>query len=196
MGDREQEMKMQLREAAVHDLLFTIEEDPNREGLKGTPNRVARMYEEVFKGYAENPVDILGRTFDEDYGDMVIVRDITFYSHCEHHMVPFFGRAHIGYIPNGRVVGISKLVRLVECFAHRVQIQERLTAQIADTLMDVLAPLGCYVIMEAEHMCMKMRGVKNPCADTVTSAVRGIFKEDPKARQEFLALIALGGKNK
>ena len=181
---------MSNRTDAVKMLLESVGEDVSREGLVGTPDRVDRMYEEIFAGYKQNPEDILSTTFDADeHKEMVIVRDINFYSHCEHHMVPFFGKAHIGYIPDGKVVGISKLCRLVECFARRLQIQERMTTQIANTIMEVLQPQGVIVVIEAEHMCMKMRGIKNPCADTVTSAVRGVFKDEVEARQEFLTLM-------
>jgi GTP cyclohydrolase I len=178
-------------EKAVKDILTSIGEDPNREGLLDTPDRVTRMYKELFAGYSQDPKSILARTFSaEGHQEMVIVRDIQFYSHCEHHMVPFFGKVHIGYIPNGSVVGLSKLARLVECFARRLQIQERMTTQIAEAIQQYLSPLGVMVVVEAEHMCMKMRGVKNPCADTVTSAVRGIFRDPTEtARTEFLTLI-------
>jgi len=165
----------------------------DREGLLETPDRVARMYDEIFGGYEMDPKAILGKTFeDEKHGELVIVRNIDFYSHCEHHMVPFFGRAHIGYIPNGKIVGLSKLARLVDCYARRLQIQERMTTQVANTIDEVLNPLGVMVVIEAEHMCMKMRGIKNYCADTVTSAVRGVFKDEPEARHEFLTLIRKG----
>ena len=174
----------------------------SREGLVDTPSRVAKMYEEIFGGYKIDPKKLLERTFAEDAGieesnadgtvnylqGMVIVRDIKFYSHCEHHMVPFFGTVHVGYIPNKKVVGISKIARVVDAYARRLQIQERLTKQIADTIQEVLDPQGVMVVIEAEHLCMKMRGVKNPCADTVTSTVRGQF-EQASTRQEFLQLI-------
>jgi GTP cyclohydrolase I len=176
--------------SAVHLLLDGIGEMTHREGLAGTPDRVANMYYELFSGYDQDPHEILDRTFDTVCGDdMVIVRDIQFYSHCEHHMVPFFGKVHIGYIPGKRVVGISKLARLVECYAHRLQIQERMTHQIAEAIEKELDPLGVMVVIEAEHLCMKMRGVKNPCADTVTSHVKGAFKESAETRAEFLSLI-------
>lgn len=194
----------ELREAAVRALLASTGENVNREGLVDTPARVAKMYEEVFGGYKIDPYELLERTFAEDAGieevkadginylqGMVIVRDIKFYSHCEHHMVPFFGTAHVGYIPNKKVVGISKIARVVDAYARRLQIQERLTKQIADTIQDVLNPQGVMVVVEAEHLCMKMRGIKNPCADTVTSTVRGLFEQAP-TRQEFLQLIRRG----
>lgn len=196
----EEACRLRTRETAVKELLDTIGEDWNREGLVETPKRVAKMYEEIFGGYSIDPKELLEKTFSEDAGiegtddqpnyqqGMVIVRDIKFYSHCEHHMVPFFGKAHIGYIPSNRVVGLSKLCRVVDAYARRLQIQERLTKQIADCIVDVLNPQGVMVVVEAEHLCMKMRGIKNPCADTVTSTVRGIF-EKAEARSEFLQLI-------
>ena len=177
---------------SIQEILKAIGEDPNREGLLDTPNRVASMYQEIFGGYCINPIEILKRSFTEsdDYGQLVMVRNIAFYSHCEHHMVPFFGVAHVGYIPSkGRVIGISKFARLVECFSQRLQIQERMTMQIANTIQEVAAPMGVMVVIEAEHLCMKMRGVKNPCADTVTSAAKGVFLTEPEARAEFLALM-------
>lgn len=195
-----EEQRVQAREDAVKQLLETIGENWYREGLLETPKRVAKMYEEIFGGYSIDPKELLEKTFSEDAGiegaddqpnyqqGMVIVRDIKFYSHCEHHMVPFFGKTHIGYIPSNRVVGLSKLCRVVDAYARRLQIQERLTKQIADCIVDVLNPQGVMVVVEAEHLCMKMRGIKNPCADTVTSTVRGIF-EKAEARSEFLQLI-------
>lgn len=177
----------------IRDILRAIGEDPDREGLRATPDRVVRMYEEIFGGYDIDPKEVLGTTFEEEnHQEMVIVRDIEFFSHCEHHMVPFFGKAHIGYIPNGKIVGISKFARLVDCLARRLQIQERLTSQIADVIMEVLEPAGCMVVIEGVHMCMRMRGVKNPCSDTVTSAVRGYFLDRPPVRQEFLTLMRKG----
>lgn len=192
---------MEERMEAVKTLLRSIGEDVNREGLLETPARVAKMYEEIFGGYSIDVSSLLTKTFAENVGieeaskdkpnyhqGMVIVRDIQFWSHCEHHMVPFFGKAHVGYIPNKEVVGISKIARVVDAYARRLQIQERLTSQIADLLWNELKPQGVIVVMEAQHLCMKMRGVKNPCADTITSTVRGIFEEYP-TRQEFLELI-------
>lgn len=168
-------------------------ESHEREGLLETPARVERAYEEMFEGYKQSPEEILSKTFEEDgvvsaVNDIVIVRDIQFYSHCEHHMVPFFGKVHIGYIPGKRVVGLSKFCRLVNCFAHRLQIQERLTKQIADAIKDCLDAQGVIVVVEAQHLCMKMRGVKNPCADTVTIETRGLLNA-PAARTQFLQLI-------
>ena len=179
------------RHTAVAALLGSIGEDTEREGLLDTPKRVAKMYDEIFSGYKMNPDDILQTTFnDEAHQEMVIVKEIPFYSHCEHHMVPFFGIAHIAYIPNGGVVGISKLARLVDCYAKRLQIQERMTSSIADDIMRVLQPLGAAVLIEAEHLCMTMRGVQKPGTKTVTSAMRGVFLDDTNnARMEFLNLI-------
>lgn len=176
-------------ERHVYEILHCIGETPEREGLRDTPKRVSKMYLEVFDGYGQDPKEILSTTFnEEDHHELVIVRRHQFYSHCEHHMVPFFGTATVGYIPDGRVVGISKLARLVDCFSHRLQIQERLTSQVADAIWEEIDPMGVMVVIEAEHLCMKMRGVKSPCSDTVTSAVRGVFAKDPKARAEFLTL--------
>lgn len=179
------------RHTAVAALLGSIGEDTEREGLLDTPKRVAKMYDEIFSGYKMNPDDILQTTFnDEAHQEMVIVKEIPFYSHCEHHMVPFFGIAHVAYIPNGGVVGISKLARLVDCYAKRLQIQERMTSSIADDIMRVLQPLGAAVLIEAEHLCMTMRGVQKPGTKTVTSAMRGVFLDDTNnARMEFLNLI-------
>jgi GTP cyclohydrolase I len=179
-------------ENIVRQLLTTTgEPDLFREGLIDTPKRVIKMYEEVFSGYNENPYDILGTTFeDEDHDELIIVRKIPFYSLCEHHMVPFFGHVDIGYIPMGKIVGISKMARLVDCFAKRLQIQERITTQIADSINCILDPLGVMVRIEAEHLCMAMRGIKKPGTLTVTSAVRGVFGENSNnARAEFLELI-------
>lgn len=172
-------------------ILEGIGEDPDREGLLETPARVARMYEEVFAGLTEDPARHFELTFDEHHEEMVLVRDIPFYSMCEHHLVPFFGNAHVAYIPaaDGRVCGLSKLARLVEAFARRPQVQERLTTQIADTLIEQLDPQGVIVVMEAEHMCMSMRGVKKPGSKTITSAVRGAFEKSQATRAEALSLI-------
>lgn len=181
-----------MRTAAVRTLLDSIVgEDSSREGLEDTPARVARMYEEIFAGYKQDPDQILSTTFEADSDDLVLVRDIQFWSHCEHHMVPFFGVAHVAYIPNRsrRVVGLSKIARLVDCYARRLQIQERLTTQIADAIDTCLEPYGIAVIIEAEHMCMTMRGVRRPGTKTVTSHMRGIFKEEAKARNELLQLL-------
>ena len=178
-------------EAAVLEILAAVGEDPDRDGLVMTPGRVARMYEELFVGFDENPADHLEVTFAADHDEMVMVRDIPFASLCEHHMVPFMGKAHVAYIPgqDGRITGLSKLARLVDGFARRLQVQERMTAQIADSLDAVLAPAGALVVIEAEHFCMSMRGVKKPGTMTVTSAVRGIFRTVPVTRNEALQFI-------
>lgn len=185
-----------LRMRAVQMLLESIPgEDAGREGLLETPDRVARMYEELFGGYDQDPYKMLSKTFEvEESNDLVLIKDIEFFSHCEHHMVPFHGRVHIAYIPKGRVVGLSKLARVVEVFARRLQIQERLTKQIADIIEEVLDTEGVIVVIEAEHMCMTMRGVQKPGAQTITSALRGLFKEDPAARAEVISLI-FGNRN-
>ena len=178
-------------EEGVRLILEGVGEDPDREGLRETPARVARMYEEVFAGLSENPARHFEVTFDEHHEEMVLVKDIPFYSMCEHHLVPFFGKAHVAYIPatDGRICGLSKLARLVDAFAKRPQVQERLTNQIADTLIEQLNPQGVIVVLEAEHMCMSMRGVKKPGSQTVTSAVRGVFEKSAPARSEALSLI-------
>ena len=178
-------------EAAVRTLIEWAGDDPGREGLVDTPNRVVRAYEEFFAGYYEDPVAMLTTTFEEtaDYNEMIVMRDIKLESHCEHHIVPILGRAHIGYLPSDRVVGISKLARVVEVFAKRLQIQETLTAQIADTIQEVLKPRGVGVVIEAAHQCMTTRGVRKPGVSMVTSRMLGSFRDDPTTRQEFLAII-------
>ncbi|WP_165254002.1 GTP cyclohydrolase I FolE [Adlercreutzia sp. ZJ304] len=181
-------------EEGVRLILEGIGEDPNREGLLETPARVARMYEEVCAGLQEDPAQHFLKTFDEGHEDMVIERDIPFYSICEHHLVPFFGTANIAYIPgpSGRICGISKLARLLDAFAKRPQVQERLTTQVADTLMEQLQPRGVLVVIDAEHLCMSMRGVKKPGTRTTTSAVRGAFKTNSDTRAEALSLLHVG----
>jgi GTP cyclohydrolase I len=177
-------------EEAIRSILIAIGEDPEREGLRETPQRVARMYAEIFDGIRRDPADVVDAFFgDEHYQEIVMVRDIPFYSSCEHHLVPFHGKAHIAYIPQGRVTGLSKLARLIEGFARRPQMQERLTAQVADALMDRLDPLGVMVVIEAEHLCMSMRGVRKPGSITVTSAVRGTLATNPSTRAEAIALM-------
>jgi GTP cyclohydrolase IA len=178
-------------EKAVRELLLALGEDPDRDGLRRTPVRVAAMFAEVLDGIHANPCDHLTVTFEADHREMVMVRDIAFASLCEHHMVPFIGRAHVAYIPgmDGRITGLSKLARLVEGYAHRLQVQERLTSQVADSLVDALEPQGVLVVVEAEHLCMSMRGIKKPGATTVTSAVRGLFEHDIAARAEAMAFI-------
>src|SRR4051812_2175528 len=177
-------------EQAVRLILEAIGEDPNREGLLDTPKRVAKMYEEVFSGLNEDPKEHFKTVFGEDHEELVLVKDIPFYSVCEHHLVPFYGVAHVAYIPRGGVVtGLSKLARAVEAVAKRPQLQERITSTIADSILESLDPHGVMVVVEAEHMCMTMRGVKKPGAKTVTSAVRGIFAEDARTRAEVLTFI-------
>ncbi|MCB9890076.1 MAG: GTP cyclohydrolase I FolE [Planctomycetes bacterium] len=178
-------------EAAIRTLLAYAGDDPTREGLRETPARVIRAYDEFFAGYGQDPAAILARTFEEveGYDEIVLVKDILLQSHCEHHMVPFLGVAHVAYLPKRRVVGISKLARLVECFGRRLQIQEKLTVQIADTIAEVLDPLGVAVVIEAEHHCMTTRGVKKPGSKTVTSRMTGIFRDNEATRREVLAMI-------
>jgi GTP cyclohydrolase I len=178
-------------EAAVREILYAIGEDPDRDGLKDTPARVARAYEESFAGLRMGPEDALTTVFEADHDEMVLVKDIEVYSYCEHHLVPFHGVAHVGYTPNkkGQITGLSKLARLVDVYARRPQVQERLTSQVADALMSVLEPRGVIVVIEAEHLCMTMRGVRKPGAKTVTSAVRGDFREHPETRAEAMSLI-------
>jgi GTP cyclohydrolase IA len=179
-------------EEAVRMILEAVGEDPNREGLLDTPKRVARMYEEIFSGLNKDPKDQFSVVFSEDHEELVLVKDIPFFSTCEHHLVPFFGKAHIGYIPRGgRVTGLSKLARAVETVARRPQLQERITSTVADSIVESLDPYGVIVVIEAEHMCMTMRGVKKPGSKTVTSAVRGVFAEDSAARAEAMSLIGL-----
>ncbi len=175
--------------AAVREIIEATGEDPQREGLRDTPRRIADMYAEIFAGLWQDPREVLAVTFDEGHDEMVILKDIPFYSLCEHHFLPFHGVAHVGYIPDGRVVGISKIARVVEAFAKRPQLQERLTAQIADCILEALQPDGVAVVVEAEHLCMTMRGVKKAGSRMVTSAVRGHFKERSVSRSEFLTLL-------
>jgi GTP cyclohydrolase I len=178
-------------EAAVRTLIRWAGDDPDREGVRDTPGRVARSYLEFFKGYAQDPVAILERTFTEvdGYDEIVLLRDIRLESHCEHHMVPIIGRAHVAYLPHRRVVGISKLARVVDAYGHRLQIQEKLTAQIANTIQQVLQPLGTAVIIEAAHECMTTRGVHKTGVSMVTSRMLGVFRDDPTTRRELLAMI-------
>lgn len=177
-------------EAAVKLILEAIGEDPNREGLVDTPKRVAKMYSEVFAGMNEDPSEHFKTVFGEDHEELVLVKDIPFYSMCEHHLVPFFGKAHVAYIPkNGRVTGLSKLARAVEAVSRRPQLQERITSTIADSIVQSLKPHGVMVVVEAEHMCMTMRGIKKPGSKTITSAVRGIFESEQASRAEVLSLI-------
>ena len=176
-------------EKAVAAIIEAIGEDPKREGLVGTPRRIAEMYAEVFAGIYEDPKEELRVGFEEGHQEMVILKDIPFYSMCEHHFLPFHGLAHVGYIPNGRVVGASKIGRVVEILAKRPQLQERLTTQIANTIVAALEPKGVAVVIQAEHLCMTMRGVKKPGSNIVTSAMRGLFQKSPLTRSEFLSLV-------
>lgn len=174
---------------AMRELILAVGEDPEREGLLGTPERVSRMYAELFEGLRTDPKELLSVGFEVGHDEMVILKDIPFYSVCEHHFMPFHGVAAVGYIPDGRVVGLSKLARLVDAYARRPQIQEQLTGQIADTLMDALRPDGVAVVIEAEHLCMTARGVKKPGSRMVTSATRGTFRKNDVTRAEFLSLV-------
>jgi len=176
-------------EQAVLDMIEAIGEDPTREGLRDTPRRVADMYAELFVGLDLDPKQELKVGFDEGHHEMVILKDIPFYSMCEHHFLPFFGLAHVGYIPKGRIVGASKLARAVEILAKRPQLQERLTSQVAEAIVDALAPNGVGVVIQAEHMCMTLRGVKKPGSKVVTSAMRGLFRTNPATRAEFMSLV-------
>jgi GTP cyclohydrolase I len=176
-------------EGHIREILRLIGEDVDREGLLDTPARVTRMYEEIFAGYDADYREVLGVTFDENHEELVIVKDIVYYSQCEHHMAPFFGKIHIGYIPSGKIAGLSKFARLVEAVTRKLQVQERITSEIADILVEVLEPHGVMVVVEGEHLCMCSRGVKKPGSKTVTSAVRGVFRKDAAARSEFLSLI-------
>jgi len=184
------EPDLEVIERAVRTILEAIGEDPMREGLVDTPARVARLYAEVFDGLRQDPREILERVFvQEEHRELVMVKDIPFYSMCEHHLVPFHGKAHVAYLPKGTLTGLSKLARLVEAYARRPQLQERLTTQVADMLMEVVDPYGVLVVVEAEHLCMSMRGVRKPGSITVTSAVRGTFARNSATRSEALALL-------
>lgn len=176
-------------EQHVREILRLIGEDVDREGLLDTPARVTRMYEEIFSGYEANPRDVMGVTFDEQHEELVIIKDIIYYSQCEHHMAPFFGKVHVGYLPSGKVAGLSKFARLVDVITRKLQVQERITSEIADILDDVLKPHGVMVVVEGEHMCMCSRGVKKYGSQTITSAVRGSFRSDSTLRAEFLSLL-------
>jgi GTP cyclohydrolase IA len=178
-------------ERAVRELLLAIGDDPDRQGLLETPARVARAYEEMFSGLQGDPTEVLAQLFDESHDELILVKDIAVYSVCEHHLLPFHGVAHVGYIPNesGHITGLSKLARLVDVFARRPQVQERLTSQVADALNERLSPRGVIVVVEAEHLCMSMRGVRKPGSRTVTSAVRGAFRDSPSTRAEAMSLI-------
>jgi GTP cyclohydrolase I len=183
-------------EAAVRVLLRWTGDNPDREGLLDTPKRVAKAYREMFGGYDMNPADELGRTFEEvaGYDDLVIVKDIEFHSHCEHHMVPIIGKAHVGYLPDGKVVGLSKIIRVVDMFAHRLQTQEAMTAQIAGVIQDVLNPRGVAVMLEAEHMCIAMRGIRKQGSTTLTSTFTGTFKDNPEEQARFISMVRANEK--
>ena len=181
-------------EKAVKEILLAVGEDVEREGLKGTPARVANMYAELLAGMHEDPKQHLRSVFSEDYDEIVLLRDIPFYSICEHHLMPFIGSAHVAYLPAGVVLGVSKLAHIVDCFARRLQVQERLTDQIADFIMNSLKPRGVAVVLEASHSCMTIRGIKKPGSVMVTSALRGIFKRDPKSRSEIMSLMHKGNR--
>ncbi len=176
-------------ETAVRMLLEGMGENPDREGLRETPKRVARMYEEIYGGMTEEARSHLSRTFSVEHNEMVVEKDIVFYSTCEHHLMPFYGKAHVAYIPDGKVVGLSKLARTVEVYARRLQIQEQMTGQIADAVMEYLKPQGVMVLVEAEHMCMTMRGVKKPGSRTVTSAARGVFAKQTALQERFFRML-------
>lgn len=181
-------------EKAVSEILAAVGEDINREGLKATPKRVAAMYEELLGGMNEDPQQYIKTVFNENYDEIVLLRDIPFYSVCEHHLMPFIGIAHVAYLPAGVVLGVSKLARIVDCFARRLQVQERLTDQIADFMMKNVKPLGVAVVIEASHSCMTIRGIKKPGSVMVTSSVRGTFRKDPRSRSEVMSLIHNGRK--
>jgi GTP cyclohydrolase I len=185
-------MKADAMEKLIHDLLVQIGEDPQREGLEKTPERVAKAYKYLTSGYEQDPMAILRKAvFEEKYDEMVICRDIDYYSLCEHHMLPFFGRCHIAYIPDGKIIGLSKMPRLVEVFARRLQVQERLTNQIAESLMEALNPLGVAVVVEGLHMCMVMRGVEKQNSFAMTSSMLGVFRKEGATRAEFMNLLQL-----
>ena len=185
----ERKVDHELIEKAIKEILIAVGEEPDREGLRETPARVARMYQELLAGMNHDPKEHISSVFHEEYDEVVLLRDIPFYSVCEHHMMPFIGKAHIAYLPDGKVLGISKLARILDCFARRLQVQERMTSQIADFLMESLKPKGVAVVIEASHSCMTIRGIKKPGSAMITSALRGIFIRDPKSRSEVLGLM-------
>jgi GTP cyclohydrolase I len=189
MSKKNKKVDTERIEKAVREILMAVSEDINRDGLKETPKRVARMYAELLSGMHEDPKTHLRSVFTENYDEIVLLRDIPFYSICEHHLMPFIGKAHVAYLPSGPVLGVSKLARIVDCYARRLQTQERLTYQIADFIMASLKPLGVTVVLEASHSCMTIRGIKKPGSMMVTSALRGIFKKDPRSRNEILSLM-------
>jgi GTP cyclohydrolase I len=194
MDNRDKTIDTKRIEKAVMEILLAIGEDVEREGLEGTPKRVASMYAELLAGTQEDPNKHLSGVFTEKYDEIVLLRDIPFYSICEHHLMPFIGSAHVAYLPSGAVLGVSKLARIVDCFARRLQVQERLTDQIADFIMDSLNPKGVAVVLEASHSCMTIRGIKKPGSVMVTSSLRGIFKRDPKSRSEVMSLMHKGNR--
>ncbi len=194
MNNKDKKVDIERVEKAVTEILLAIGEDVEREGLKGTPERVARMYAELLAGMQEEPKEHLRGAFTENYDEIVLLRDISFYSICEHHLMPFIGTAAVAYLPSGVVLGVSKLARIVDCFTRRLQVQERLTNQIADFIMNSLKPRGVAVVLEASHSCMTIRGIKKPGSVMVTSALRGIFKSDPKSRSEVMSLMHKGNK--
>ena len=189
MSKKNKNIDVERIEKAVKEILISVGEDTGREGLKATPARVAKMYAELLAGMSEEPKKHLRGAFAENYDEIVLLRNVPFYSICEHHLMPFIGSAHIAYLPDGTVLGVSKLARIVDCFAHRLQVQERLTNQIADFIMDSLKPKGTAVVLEASHSCMTIRGIKKPNSVMVTSALRGIFRKDPRSRNEVLGLM-------
>ncbi|MCK4294341.1 MAG: GTP cyclohydrolase I FolE [Planctomycetes bacterium] len=194
MGKKSKTIDTERIRKAVKEILLAVGEDVGREGIKGTPERVARMYTELLGGMREDPEEHVRSIFTENYDEIVLLRDIPFYSICEHHLMPFIGSAHVAYLPIGSVLGVSKLARIVDCFARRLQTQERLTYQIADFIMGRLKPRGVAVVLEASHSCMTIRGIKKPGSAMVTSALRGIFRRDPKSRNEVLSLMHSGKK--
>lgn len=194
MGSKNKTIDVERIEQAIAEILAAIGEEPAREGLKETPRRVARMYCELLAGFHRDPKEHLRSVFSESYDEIVLLRNIPFYSICEHHLMPFIGSAHVAYLPAGQVLGVSKLARIVDDFARRLQTQERLTYQIADFIMDSLKPQGAAVVLEASHSCMTIRGIKKPGSVMVTSALRGIFRRDPKSRGELLSLIHNGNR--
>ncbi len=194
-NEKRQRPTQEEAEAAVRTLLLWAGDDPDREGLIETPQRVAKAYREMFSGYDMDPHEVLGRTFEEvaGYDDIVLVKDIAFHSHCEHHMVPIIGKAHVAYLPDGRVLGLSKIARVVDIFAQRLQTQESITAQIAGAINDALLPRGVAVMVEAEHMCMAMRGIRKQGSTTITTTFTGSFKSDPAEQVRFISMIRGGG---
>ncbi len=195
MAGKSKKIDIKRIENAAREILLAVGEDPDRQGLRDTPARVARMYSELLDGIHENPEKHIKSIFTEKYDEIVLLRDIPFFSVCEHHLMPFIGKANVAYLPTGSVIGVSKLARIVDAFAHRLQVQERLTEQIADFLMEKLKPQGTAAVLEASHSCITIRGIKKPGSVMVTSAVRGIFKRDPRSRSEIMSLMHNGSGN-